>query len=305
MQLQTAARRNVKIKMSISSPTGFGKTTSALLIAFGITNDWSKIAIIDTENESASLYAKHSLSDGMFIGEFQTIPLKPPYSAQRYIDAIKICEGAGIEVIIIDSVTHVWQGQGGVLEYQNKLGGRYQDWMKATPIYQRWLDAILQSPAHIISTIRKKQAYNVVQDGQKTRVEKAGLDDQIRDGFDYEQTIALEIINDTHMARAAKDRTGLFSDKPEFVITVETGKKILDWCNQGLPALLNDNEFVNSINACTTYQQLLALYANNPDKQASYASHFNRRKKEVTPKAAETNLSTNNFSSNGSTTVKQ
>jgi hypothetical protein len=241
----------------------------------------------------------------MFIGEFQTIPHKPPYSAQRYIDAIKICENAGIEVVIIDSVTHVWQGQGGVLEYQNRLGGRYQDWMKATPVYQKWLDAILQSPAHIICTIRKKQAYNLIQDGQKTKVEKAGLDDQIRDGFDFEMTIALEIINDTHMARSAKDRTGLFSDKPEFIVTVETGKKILEWCNQGLPALPIDDEFVKTINACTTYNQLLSLYVNNPDKKTTHISHFNRRKQEVAPKPTETNFSSNNFSSNGTTTDKQ
>ena len=67
MQLQTATRKRVKIKMSISSPTGFGKTVSALRLAYGITKDWKKIAVIDTENESASLYANHKLKDSFFI----------------------------------------------------------------------------------------------------------------------------------------------------------------------------------------------------------------------------------------------
>jgi len=97
-----------------------------------------------------------------------------------------------MEVIIIDSITHVWKGQGGLLEYQNALGGRYQDWAKATPLYQKWLNKILQSSAHIITTNRKKQGYNMITEGNKTKVEKAGLDDEIRDGYEYEMTIALD-----------------------------------------------------------------------------------------------------------------
>ena len=139
MQLQKASRKKVKIKMSLASPTGFGKTISALLIAYGITDDWSKIAVIDTENESASLYAKHKLSNGFLIGEFQTIPLSPPFEPEKYTKAIKMCEEDGsIEVIIIDSITHVWQGQGGLLEYNTFLGGNiFLNWAKTTPCYRQ------------------------------------------------------------------------------------------------------------------------------------------------------------------------
>jgi len=228
MQLKRAERKQVKLRMSIASPTGFGKTYGALLVAYGMTNDWSKIAVIDTENESASLYSD--------LGEYNTLELKPPFTPDRYIQAIKTCEQAGMEVIIIDSVTHVWKGQGGLLEYQNQLGGRYQDWAKATPLYQKWLDAILQSTCHVITTIRKKQAYNMVQDGHKTKVEKAGMEDEVRDGYDYEMTVAFEVVNDKHLCKAAKDRTRLFTDKPEFVLSFETGKLIKQWCEQGIEA---------------------------------------------------------------------
>ena len=234
MKLEQASRKRVKLRLNIASPSGFGKTFGALLIGYGITGNWLNIAVIDTENDSASLYS--------YLGEYKTLKLDPPYTPERYIRAIKTCEDAGIELIIIDSITHVWKGQGGLLEYQNALGGRYQDWAKATPLYQQWLNTILQSKCHIITTNRKKQGYNMITEGNKTKVEKAGLDDEIRDGYEYEMTVALEIINDKHMARASKDRTQLFVDKPEFVISIETGKAILDWCNQGIEPLSIENE---------------------------------------------------------------
>jgi hypothetical protein len=92
----------------------------------------------------------------------------------KYIEAITICEKAGMEVVIIDSVTHVWKGEGGLLEYQTSLGGRYQDWAKTTPLYQQFLNSILHSSCHVITTMRKKQAYSMVQEGNKVKVEKKG-----------------------------------------------------------------------------------------------------------------------------------
>lgn len=235
MQLQKATRAQVKLRLSLSSPTGFGKTAGALIIAHGMGYDWDKIAVIDTENKSASLYADHKLSTGYNIGQFQTIQLEPDYTPEKYVEAIKACENAGMEVIIIDSVTHVWKGKGGLLEYNQSLGGRYQDWAKTDPRYLNWLSAILNSKCHVICTSRKKQAYEMTKDSTgKTTVEKKGMEDQIRDGFDYEMTIAFEILNDKHLAQASKDRSSLFDGKPEFVITESTGQLIRQWCEQGV-----------------------------------------------------------------------
>lgn len=259
MILQKATRKKVKIKMSLSSPTGFGKTISALLIAYGITNDWDKIAVIDTENESASLYANHRLSTGFFIGEFQTIPLEPDYTPEKYVEAIKTCESAGIEVIIIDSVTHVWKGKGGLLEYNQSLGGRYQDWAKTDPRYLLWLSSILNSKCHVICTSRKKQAYEMVTENGKTKVEKKGMEDQIRDGFDYEMTVAFEILNDLHLSKAAKDRTGIFSDKPEFVITTVTGEAIKQWCESGLDVKAEVSEAIEKLKNCNSLDEINTL----------------------------------------------
>lgn len=294
MQLQNAERKRVKLRLNIASPSGFGKTYGALLIAYGMCQDWQKIAVIDTENNSASLYAH--------LGSFKTISLAPPFSPDRYIQAIKICEQNGIEVIIIDSITHLWKGQGGILEYQNSLGGRYQDWAKATPLYQNWLNTILQSPCHIITTNRKKQGYNMITENNKTKVEKAGLDDEIRDGYEYEMTIALEIINDKHLAKASKDRTGLFADKPEFIISSETGKQILAWCNSGVTTTDKplDNSPVTTIltliESCKTVEELVTLYKQHPKYQQSLLTEFTAKRSSLESK---TIIQPKTFSQNG------
>lgn len=272
--------------MSVAAPTGFGKTIASLLIAFGITKDWSKIAVIDTENESASLYAEHTIKKtGFVIGEFNTIALAPPFTSQKYIDAIKVCENAGMEVIIIDSVTHVWSGEGGLLDHNNKLGGSFQSWAKTTPLYQAWLNTILHSSAHIITTNRKKQSYNITTEGGKTKVEKVGMEDQIRDGYDYEMTIAFEIMNNQHLAFAGKDRTGLFSGIPEFVITQETGEIIKAWCESGaVPAPIN---YRAKLEASTTLDELKEAFTSLPkDQQLILVGVKDAMKVKLTPKKA-------------------
>lgn len=248
MQLQLATRESVKLRMSISSPTGFGKTYGALLIAYGITEDWSKIAVVDTENRSASLYAH--------LGKYYTIPLAPPFTTDKYIQAIELCEKEGIEVVILDSITHVWKGEGGLLEYNNSLGGKYQDWAKTTPLYQKWLNKILNSSCHIISTMRKKQAYSMVTENGKTKVEKKGMEDEIRDGFDYEMTVAFEVINDNHLAKTSKDRTQMFDGKPEFVLTSDTGRMIKEWCEAGVDVRQEVKEAVAKLANCASVDDL-------------------------------------------------
>jgi hypothetical protein len=84
MKLQIAKRHQVKLRLGLSGASGFGKTYSALLLAYGITGDWSKVAIIDTENGSASLYSH--------LGGYNVLTLTEPYTPERYIQAIEACE---------------------------------------------------------------------------------------------------------------------------------------------------------------------------------------------------------------------
>ncbi|SDL83581.1 signal recognition particle subunit FFH/SRP54 (srp54) [Salinimicrobium catena] len=227
MKLQQAQRSQVKLRIGLSGPSGYGKTYSALLLAYGITNDWGKIAVIDTENNSASLYSH--------LGQFNVLNLDEPYTPARYIQAIKLCEEAGMEVIIVDSISHEWSGKGGCLEMHEQLGGRFQDWSKVTPEHNKFIDALVQSSSHVIATTRRKVDYSLDRDmNGKTKVMKLGTKEITREGFEYELTVNFELINDNHLVKASKDRTGLFMDKPEFIINASTGKKLKAWCTEGV-----------------------------------------------------------------------
>ena len=257
MQLRKATRKKAKIRLGLSAVSGGGKTYSAILIAKGLTGDLSKVAIIDTENGSADLYAH--------LGDYNVLPLTAPFSPERYIEAIRSCEKAGMEVIIVDSISHEWDGKGGCLEIVETLGGRYQDWAKVTPRHQAFLDAILHSPCHVITTVRRKQDYEMIKDGNKIKVEKSGLREITREGFEYELTINLEL-DTRHNAIASKDRTNLFTGKPAFVPTESTGELITEWCEQGeddFAVVKPGSEWYEKVDLCTSHKELVELYHKN------------------------------------------
>jgi hypothetical protein len=229
-QLRKATRQKAKIRMGFSAVSGGGKTYSALVVAHGLCGAWDKIAIIDTENNSADLYAH--------LGPYNVIPLPPPFAPERYVEAIKCAEEAGMEVIIIDSITHEWDGKGGIIDISNNMtGNSFTNWAKLTPRHQLFLDAILQSKCHILTTVRRKQDYEMSKNSDgKTSVTKAGLKEITREGFEYEITLNLEL-DVNHNATASKDRTGLFMGKPQFTPSEETGKLIRQWCESGAEPL--------------------------------------------------------------------
>lgn len=229
MILQKATRKKSKLRLNISGPSGSGKTYSALLMAFGLIGNWEKIAVIDTENGSASLYDH--------LGGFQAIDLQAPFSPERYMQAIDMCISGGMECIILDSSSHEWSGPGGCLEINDQLaqskfkGNTWSAWSQTTPRHDAFVQKVLQSPIHIITCTRSKME-TVMTDDKK--VKKVGMKDIQREGWEYELTISLNLDRDTHTATASKDRTELFEGKDPFKITAETGKQIKAWCEKGI-----------------------------------------------------------------------
>ena len=247
IQLQKAKRSQVKIKLALAGVSGSGKTMSSLLMAYGIvkaahpeyTDDqcWDKICIIDTENGSASLYANKTVGT-YTIGEFYTLPMKAPFEPTKYIEYIHAAEQANIEVLIIDSLSMAWVGEGGSLDKQGKIASRtgngYTAWRDITPDHNKMIDTILQSTCHVICNFRAKQEYVQTKDNNgKTVIKNMGLGLQFRDSVEYELSTLLMLDSD-HIANATKDRTGLFDGK-YFVITPETGKEIYRWLSSGAP----------------------------------------------------------------------
>jgi hypothetical protein len=250
MELRQAQRKQAKIKLALQGPSGSGKTMSALLLASGIT-DWSKIAVIDTENHSADLYAH--------LGHYNVLQLTKPFTPERYIKAIETCEEAGMVVVIVDSITHEWDGAGGILSIHGAMtGNSFTNWNKVTPRHNSFVQKILESPCHIISTIRTKTDYTLTEKNGKMVPEKVGLKGITRDGMDYEFTVVFDL-DIKHQAKASKDRTGLFMDQPEEVITPEHGNKILDWCNTGKSFSIIKEE-ISSANTIDELRTILRTY---------------------------------------------
>lgn len=228
LQIRKAERKQAKLRIGLSAPSGAGKTYSALKLARGLASDWAKIGLIDTENGSGDLYAH--------FGEYNVITLEAPYTPERYVEAIKALEEAGMEVIIIDSVSHEWDGKGGILESNEILanakfkGNTWAAWSESTPRHRSLIEAITTSPVHIITTARNKTD-SIMTDDKK--VKKVGLKEIQREGFEYELSVNFNIDRDTHMAMASKDRTELFEGTDPFIITEKTGEALKAWSEQG------------------------------------------------------------------------
>jgi hypothetical protein len=229
-QIRKAKRSAAKARILLTSPSGGGKTYGALLLSKGLGG---RTVVIDTEEGSSDLYdALH---------EFDVIDLKPPFTPERYIEAISAAEAAGYEVIIVDSVTHCWSGTGGCLELLDDIakaqfkGNTWSAFSVITPRWRAFVDKMLRSPAHIICTGRSKTETAQVDEGGRKRVAKLGMKLEARDGLEYEFTVVLDLIHDGHYATVSKDRTGLFAGDPK-PITVETGKQVAAWLSDGLPS---------------------------------------------------------------------
>ena len=240
-----AQREQVRIKVSIAGPAGSGKTMSSLLMAYGLTKAefpdlseeeiWGKICLIDTENGSGSLYVGKQVGPTT-IGAYNTIDLTPPFEPGVFVDAIHMAEQHGMNVIIIDSLSHAWAGVGGALDQQGKIaersGNSWTAWRSVTPQHNKLVDAMLQSPAHVIANMRAKMEYQqTTGDNGKKQVKAIGMGVVMREGIEYEFTVSFMLDYD-HVANSTKDRTGVFDGK-YFTIDANTGKQMYEWLSSG------------------------------------------------------------------------
>ena len=224
---EKATKKRAKLRLALSGPAGSGKTYSALRVAAGMGG---RVALIDTERGSASLYSD--------LFAFDVAELEPPYRPDKYVAAIEAADAAGYDVVIIDSLSHAWAGEGGILEWVDDIKettrNKMTAWKEPTAAHNRLVNAILGMNAHCIITLRAKQSYAIETDARgKTTVRKLGMASIQRDGVEYEFTTVLTVGMD-HFAQvdvAGKDRTGLFAKPCE--LSEETGEMLLAWLNQG------------------------------------------------------------------------
>jgi DNA polymerase III delta prime subunit len=232
-----AERRKTFIKLAITGTSGSGKTYSALRLARGLVGEKGRIAFIDTENGSATLYDT--------LTEFDHCEIQPntsgKFSYKDFVAKVQEAEQMGYDCVIIDSATHLWQGilaDKENLDLQGK-GNSFTNWAQPTKDFNATIQKFLQSRIHLISCMRSKTDY-VLETNEKGKQapRKVGLAPMMRDGIEYEFTTVFDVMAPSHYANTSKDRTGMFVDEGNFLITEETGRNIAAWlasAKEGLP----------------------------------------------------------------------
>lgn len=228
-----AKKEQLHLKIAIDGPSGAGKTYSALMLAKGLVENGigKRIGVVDTESGSSTSYAKKF--------KFDVAKMNPPYDTIKYIQAIEFCVKEGIDVLILDSISHAWSGVGGLLDQKEKLDSigsnksGFANWKSISAKQEKFVATILHSPIHIIATMRSKQEYVLTtNDNGKQVPKKLGLAPVQRDGIEYEFTTVFSIDLETHQAVATKDRTGVFTTPR--VIDESFGKDFADWLKDGV-----------------------------------------------------------------------
>lgn len=225
-----ATRSAQKLKLAVIGPSGSGKTYGALALARHLAGT-GKLAVIDTENGSASLYADRF--------DFDTLQIGPPYLTAKYREALDAAVEAGYEVVVIDSLSHQWDGDGGILQRKEQAdtkpgSNQWTNWAPFTKEFNGFRAALLQAPVHIVATMRSKMAYTQSESGGRKKIDKLGMQPIQREGLEYEFTVSFDVGMD-HLAEASKDRTSLFVGQRTDLAKPDTAKALLGWLASAVP----------------------------------------------------------------------
>ncbi len=214
------------MKIAVTGPSGSGKTHSALKIAKGLANG-GKIMVADTECKSARLEAgKPDIPD------FYVAHIMPPYTSEAFVKIMDEAIAEGANVLIIDTLSHEWEGEGGILDQKEALDAsrtRVNSWAQVMSPHNFLKNRILTFPIHLIITLRTKTEW-IIDDKKPVKI---GMKPVHKEGLEYDFSLVFHLDQATHNAQVAKDRTSLFDGQGEFVPSADTGAKILSWFNQG------------------------------------------------------------------------
>lgn len=231
IQIRQAKREKIHAKIALMGASGSGKTYSALRIAKGMLEKLKelgleqngRIALINTEQGRGLYYANEF--------DYDIVDLVAPYTPESYIETILEIVKLEYPILIIDSTSHEWDE---VLAIQSRMGGKYQDWARVTPRHDKFIEAIANTPIHVIATMRGKDQYTMDENQQgKTTVRKLGVGAKQREGFEYEFTATFLLDQADNLAVAKKDNTHLFEERNNFLLKEEDGVAIIEWANSG------------------------------------------------------------------------
>ncbi len=227
-----AVKQDLKLRLMISGPSGYGKTYSALAMATALGGP---VAVVDTEHGKSALYADTF--------SFDVAEMHEPFSPEKYIQAIKAAQAAGYRVLVIDSLSHAWAGPGGVLDYVDQVAKRsksantYTAWKEGTPIQNALVEAVLQCDMHVIATARAKTEYILeTNDRGRQQPRKVGMKPIQRDDLEYEFDVWFEMLDTDNNAAVQKTRCsalqGAVINKPGAQVV----EVLNSWLRGGAPA---------------------------------------------------------------------
>lgn len=253
---QKATRQKSRLRMTIDGPAGSGKTYTALRFAHALANG-GRIAYIDTERGSASKYVGEA-PDGI-PWNFDVVELTV-FSPEKYTEAILAAGRMGYSVLVIDSLSHAWEGVGGALEIKQRVGESWSAWRHVTPIHNRMVDAILQAPMHVITTMRSRMEY--VQENDQTGkivIRRVGLAPIQRPGMEYEFDLVCDI-DWSHIMSVSKSRCPIVADMtvekpgPEFI------NPVIAWLGSGTERMQQPDPVAVQQSPAITLDDLVAQY---------------------------------------------
>lgn len=287
-QVTKAQREKMKAVIGFIGCSGSGKTVGALLTAYGMIKEaypnlseeqiWEKIGVIDTEHGRAKLYANSTFEDAV-IGQFLHIDFSPPYTTQRYNMAVQAMKQVGCEIIIIDSLSHNWQGEGGIVDAHSKMqGNSFQNWGKLSSETNDLVKTLTRNNIHILATLRTKQEYVVELNSEgKSVPKKVGTKPVQKDEMEYEFILNFNVGID-HIADTSKDNTRIFEGNPQ-KITPEVGRKLYQWLELGIDVKAEEDRLRAEAAAQEAKEKAAAIAAiknlvNENDEAAKLLSEF-------------------------------
>ena len=259
--IRKAKGEKIFVKVALIGPSGSGKSYGSLRLATGMASEIkkktgkdAKILVANTESKRGEYYANEF--------NYDVVDIDPPHNPEKYVDVINFAIEQGYDILIIDSSSHEWEGKGGCLELQQQAGGTYQSWAKVTPRHQKFINAIADSPIHIIATMRGKDQYEMNKDEKgRTQVQKLGVGAKQREGFEYEFTCSFLIDQKTNTCEVQKDNTHIFEHESSILLTEEHGKRIIQWADSGegyTPVVRKDEEETSADDLAAIKKQIVA-----------------------------------------------
>lgn len=241
IKIREAKREGARLVVGLSGISGGGKTYTALQLAWGLANfDSKKVGLLDTENRRGSLYANSLVDANGVVHPFLVGDLEPPFSPKRYVDAIQEFQRAGVEVLVIDSVTHEWEGTGGCEEIAHAENPRMPNWALAKREHKTFVNALLQSNMHIIVCVRAREKVDMKakDDKGRTIVKSLGIQPVTEKNFMFEMTASMMIYDGGKQREVLKSGGGvedIFGSVgwAEGYLSSQHGKALRDWVDGG------------------------------------------------------------------------